>query len=439
MKEKRKDIQNRGQSTPISDELTKEQKKLKSRIEELKEKLQELNLDGRIDIDHIFEPFKDINFHVDFPFDAEDVEEETTHLRAILLIRPVVFLLIALLLAYNPILTELYPTFCGLLFFSPIFFEIVDIGVALTTRNIVGDGNVSSAVVITVPLYLLIKGICCLTKGLVGTVFAAGKTICRTIGSIGKKIGNIFKKRKVNSEISELEEELRKVTEEIEFSKLQSGERSIQERLSIELEKEMQEALKRQKELDEARRKEEEEKQKLEEEKRIRIKVLEEEFDKLIAIIHRQGKHERFSFPPFTDLDQHHKIINPMYFENGRYKYLNYRGVSFNEVEINGVDFRECNIEFGSLGINPQTVYGKNLRECNFEGIHIPHLGVDFTGVDIRGARFSDDGNPMTLDTQHGLKINPTFEDAIYDENTTYNGVSLVEIFGECKNRPREH
>ncbi len=216
-----------------------------------------------------------------------------------------------------------------------------------------------------------------------------------------------------------------------------------EERKKIALEKrkvqEDEEQEEQKRKLEEARRKDEEEKQKLEEEIKKRMKILEEDFDSFIALCHKQGVHERFSFPPFTALNQHHKIINPMYFENGRYKYLDYRGISFEETEIAGIDFRECNIEFGSLGINPQTIYGKNLRGCNFEGIHIPQLGVDFAGVDIRGARFSDDGNPMTLDTQHGFKPNPSFEDAIYDENTTYNGVSLVEIFGECKNRPREH
>ena len=48
---------------------------------------------------------------------------------------------------------------------------------------------------------------------------------------------------------------------------------------------------------------------------------------------------------------------------------------------------------------------------------------MDFSGVDIRGARFSEDNNPKTLDI-----FNITFKDAIWDENTTYNGVSFVEI-----------
>lgn len=57
---------------------------------------------------------------------------------------------------------------------------------------------------------------------------------------------------------------------------------------------------------------------------------------------------------------------------------------------------------------------------------------MSFDGVDIRGAKFSDDKSVKTLDIVDGA-----FVGAIYDENTTYNGKSFVEIYGECKNKPR--
>ena len=53
---------------------------------------------------------------------------------------------------------------------------------------------------------------------------------------------------------------------------------------------------------------------------------------------------------------------------------------------------------------------------------------MDFSGVDIRGTKFSCDDNPMTLDGR-----NSWFRQAIYDETTTYNGISFVELYGECK------
>ncbi len=59
---------------------------------------------------------------------------------------------------------------------------------------------------------------------------------------------------------------------------------------------------------------------------------------------------------------------------------------------------------------------------------------ASFVGVDIRGARFSEDGNPLTPDG-----LNASFSDAIYDENTTYNGVSFVDEFGECQIIPHEY
>ena len=47
---------------------------------------------------------------------------------------------------------------------------------------------------------------------------------------------------------------------------------------------------------------------------------------------------------------------------------------------------------------------------------------MDFTGVDIRGSRFSSDKDFRTVD--YGSL---SFKDAIYDENTTYNDIPLTD------------
>ena len=99
----------------------------------------------------------------------------------------------------------------------------------------------------------------------------------------------------------------------------------------------------------------------------------------------------------------------------------------FKNVKVDGINFQNTNVILGAHGLNPQEVYNKNISNCNFEGIYVPPF-VDFTGVDIRGTRFSNDKNPVSLDFFNG-----TFKDAIWDESTTYNGKSFGEIFGEEK------
>ena len=69
----------------------------------------------------------------------------------------------------------------------------------------------------------------------------------------------------------------------------------------------------------------------------------------------------------------------------------------------------------------------KSLRNCNFEGIYIEPF-MNFTGVDIRGAKFSDDDDKTTIDRQ-----NVYFAHALYDETTTYNGIPFPKLYGECK------
>ena len=118
-----------------------------------------------------------------------------------------------------------------------------------------------------------------------------------------------------------------------------------------------------------------------------------------------------------------HKEINPIYLIPGMLCHIDLKLETFEGVKISGIDFRGCNIN-----LQPQKVYEKNLSNCNFEGIYLSPF-IDFTGVDIRGTRFSMDNDPKTIDT-----INSSFKNAIYDETTTYNGIPFDIIFSENKN-----
>ena len=69
----------------------------------------------------------------------------------------------------------------------------------------------------------------------------------------------------------------------------------------------------------------------------------------------------------------------------------------------------------------------KDLSNCNFEGVYISSF-KNFKDVDIRGTKFGEDKDPTTLD-----RFNATFEYAIYDENTTYNGIPFTQIISAPK------
>ncbi len=89
--------------------------------------------------------------------------------------------------------------------------------------------------------------------------------------------------------------------------------------------------------------------------------------------------------------------------------------IDFIAVKVAGVDFRGNNLE----NFNPQEVYEKDLSGCNFEGVAI-YPFKNFKGVNIKGARFGRDNNDTTLEfSPYSLK------DAIYDDNTTFEGISL--------------
>lgn len=154
-----------------------------------------------------------------------------------------------------------------------------------------------------------------------------------------------------------------------------------------------------------------------------KIKLLKQLHDLLIAIRDNEDDKDDITRIPFKDIFiivGDHKEIDPIYI--GALKYINLSLISLQNVKISGIDFRGCNVS-----LYPQEVYNKDLSNCNFEGLHIEPF-MDFTDVDIRGCKFSSDNSQMTLDFGNG-----SFENAIYDENTTYNGKSFVEIYGKCK------
>ena len=197
-------------------------------------------------------------------------------------------------------------------------------------------------------------------------------------------------------------------------------------------EDEIRELVRREKEEDKKREEEENEKReqkKIEELKRSherektsmisrKEEVLEKSLEVLAELEQKTDSYNKIEISNlFIDVGDH-KEINPIFLNLDMLKYIDLSLVSFKNVKVSGIDFQGCNIN-----LNPQEVYNKDLSGCNFEGLHIPPF-MDFRGVDIRGARFSQDNNPLTLNI-----LNTTFLDAIYDETTTYNGIPFIMFY----------
>ena len=99
-------------------------------------------------------------------------------------------------------------------------------------------------------------------------------------------------------------------------------------------------------------------------------------------------------------------------------KYLDLSLFNFNKLKVKGIDFSGCNIEH----LDPQIVYNKDLSNCNLEGIFLRPL-ISFEGVNICGTKFSYDNSDLTMNI-----FNSSLSRAIYDENTTFNGIPLSII-----------
>ena len=118
---------------------------------------------------------------------------------------------------------------------------------------------------------------------------------------------------------------------------------------------------------------------------------------------------------PFVPAGDHYELPVEI---KGIMKYIDISCEPFINVNVEGVDFSDCNPHI----LDPQLVYRKSLRGCKFDRVYINPF-TNYAGVDIRGCSFSDDGNPLTVDI-----FNQSFARAIYDETTTYNGISMTEI-----------
>lgn len=136
------------------------------------------------------------------------------------------------------------------------------------------------------------------------------------------------------------------------------------------------------------------------------------------------NKITRMIFPDLFYKVEDHLEIKPLLQNNALLRHIDLGLETFKNVKISGIDFSDCNIR-----LQPQVVYNKDLRNCTFNGIYIGPF-YDFSGVDIRGCKFSCDKDPNTDDD-----LNPSFANAIYDENTTYNGIPLPTIISKKKNK----
>ena len=115
-------------------------------------------------------------------------------------------------------------------------------------------------------------------------------------------------------------------------------------------------------------------------------------------------------------VDDHYEIREGY---KNRLQQIDLRNVYLKNVYIAGLNFSNC-----KMNLFPQEVYKKDLRNCDFTGVHLTPF-LNFSGVDIRGAKFSRDNDYRTED------IMPSFIGAIYDETTTYNGIPLTKLLNK--------
>ena len=78
-----------------------------------------------------------------------------------------------------------------------------------------------------------------------------------------------------------------------------------------------------------------------------------------------------------------HKKIRKTFKIYSLLQYLNLRFVSFDNVEVSGIDLSYTNAD-----IDPQKVYNKDMSKGNYSGLNF--INMDFNNVDIRGANFTD-------------------------------------------------
>jgi len=165
----------------------------------------------------------------------------------------------------------------------------------------------------------------------------------------------------------------------------------------------------------------------IEEEEALRkksVEVLQKEIEMRLQILDdysKKGLTKKINydkiFKRVNDEDGYHYEFADFILKNNRIRMFNLASATFENTKADHLDFRGSN----PIGMQPTKVYKKSLRGSNFMGIHFDPL-IPFTGVDIRECTFGEDDNPLTMN------VMPNFKDAIYDETTIYNGVSLTKL-----------
>jgi hypothetical protein len=116
-----------------------------------------------------------------------------------------------------------------------------------------------------------------------------------------------------------------------------------------------------------------------------------------------------------------HKEINPIFIAKGLYPSLDLSEEDMTNVKVSHLDLSGHNVR----PFNPQHVYKKDMSFSDFSGIIFPVTAV-FEGVDVRGSTFTTDGLDRTMDINED-----NFIGAIYDEDTTLDGVPIMELLNE--------
>jgi hypothetical protein len=122
-----------------------------------------------------------------------------------------------------------------------------------------------------------------------------------------------------------------------------------------------------------------------------------------------------------------HKEINPIFIAKGLYPSMDLSDEDMVNVKVSHLDLSGHNVH----PFNPQYVYKKDMSFSNFSGIIFPVTTV-FKGVDVRGSTFTTDGLDRTMD----INAN-NFIGAIYDENTTLDGIPIDQLLDVKENEQR--
>ncbi len=114
---------------------------------------------------------------------------------------------------------------------------------------------------------------------------------------------------------------------------------------------------------------------------------------------------------------ERHLEFRDLVTKNGRLHLFNLSQEKFVNVKMDHGNYENCILN----NIEPTKVYKRNLSFCNFKNVHFDPM-TRWTNVNICGSTFSDDKDHNTPN------IMPAFEDAIFDDKTTYNGIPLTSL-----------